>query len=167
MRKNTVDNYILPGLSSSLIENGSVRMFECSRQHQEQVTPHSHRFEFACYVLAGEVKNRIWSTCEEPYGDFFEVSMITYTGRIGHHSVVAKGRDFYNYNDSIYKKGDWYYMSADQIHSIQFSKGAMVLFFEGPSNDGPGSLIIEPVVDGIKIPTYKSEDWMFIKRSGS
>jgi len=51
-------------------------------------------------------------------------------------------------------------MKADQMHSIDFSKGAKVLFFEGPRLSDT-SEIIEPVVRGEVIRTYIKQDYMF------
>ena len=46
------------------------------------------------------------------------------------------------------------------IHSINFSKGAKVLFFEEPSCSNK-SYIIEPIVNGEVIRTYVNKDYMF------
>lgn len=63
-----VHNYVIPGLTSSLIgeqsPHGSVRVFQCLRDHQEVITPHSHRFDLTCIVLRGSVMNRIWEPVE-------------------------------------------------------------------------------------------------------
>lgn len=87
---------------------------------------------------------------------------MTYKDEIGSHSVKAEGRNWYSYEDRRYGVGQMYSMRHDQIHSIQFSRGAKVLFFEGPQKSNE-SVIIEPVVDGMKIPTYQKLDYMFIK----
>ena len=56
MKHSPVRNYAIPGLTSSLIgspsPNGTVRIFECSREHQEPIIPHSHRFSFQCHAGA-------------------------------------------------------------------------------------------------------------------
>lgn len=54
-------------------------------------------------------------------------------------------------------------MLASEVHSIHFSRGAQVLFFEGPTV-ADTSIILEPNVDGETIPTFRVEPWMF-KRS--
>jgi hypothetical protein len=51
-------------------------------------------------------------------------------------------------------------MTADEIHSIFFGRDTSVLFFEGP-NVSDTSIILEPVVDGETIPTFKVEPWAF------
>lgn len=162
MKSSKLSNYIVAGLDSYLLTSGKVRLFECSRNHQDSVTPHSHRFDFSCLVISGAVCNRVWKECNEDDGDFFQSSIITYSGDVGSHSVKPEGRDFWSYSDSKYKAGDIYSMTSDQVHSIFFSKGATVLFFEGPdkSND---SIIIEPVVNGQVIRTYEKKDYMFLK----
>ncbi len=85
IKSDRVINYAIAGLDSYLLGNGKVRYFECSRDHQDQITPHSHRFDFSCIVLAGMVTNRIWVECDDQSGDFFEGSIITYDGVIGEH----------------------------------------------------------------------------------
>lgn len=160
MKSSRVANYVIAGLDSYLLENGKVRLFENSRNHQDSITPHSHRFDFTCLVLYGRVKNRLWSPCEVEDGDFFEESSLVYDGEIGRHKCHRVGRDHYKFSDSVFRSGDIYSMKAHEIHSIQFSKGAKVLFFEGPQVTNE-SLIIEPVVNGEKIPTYQSLPYMF------
>jgi len=162
MKSDGVFNYAIAGVDSYLLNNGRVRLFECSRDHQDQITPHSHRFDFACLVLEGHVVNITWHEVDDNNGDFFEESVLTYNGTIGEHKVQKSGRSFYYPTRVKYTKGDTYSMDSDQIHSIQFSRGAKVLFFEGPAFKDT-SLIIEPVVNGEKIPTYVKRDYMFIK----
>lgn len=162
MKQDKVSNYVIAGLDSYLISNGNVRLFENSRNHQDQITPHSHRFNFACLVLEGSVINRVWSETLESEGDLFESTTLRYSGEIGNHEKSRDGRAFYTYFDVKYNKGDCYAMSAQQIHSIQFSKGAKVLFLEGPQVSDT-SIIIEPVVNGKVINTYENKSYMFIK----
>lgn len=164
MQSDIVRNYVIAGLDSSLLNKGKVRLFECGRNHQDSITPHSHRFDFACLVLRGSVVNRIWkepSFEDEDGGDFFEESTLTYEGEIGEHKKRRKGRNYYSYSERRYEAGETYSMQAEQIHSISFSKGALVLFFEGPQSCTT-SMIIEPVVDGVVIPTYEKRDYMFL-----
>lgn len=162
MKSSRVKNYVLAGLDSYLLTNGNMRLFTCSRDTQDQITPHSHRFDFVCIVLEGWVVNRVWREVPEPIGDFFESSILTYKDEIGSHDLRPDGRSWYAYTDTKYKQGEMYAMTADEIHSIQFSRDAKVLFFEGPSVTNE-SVIIEPVVNGEKIPTYQKLDYMFIK----
>jgi len=46
MRSDTVENYVIAGLDSHLLNNGCVRLFTNERDHQDSITPHSHRFDF-------------------------------------------------------------------------------------------------------------------------
>lgn len=160
MKSSRVSNYVIAGLDSYLVDKGTVRLFENSRNHQDQITPHSHRFDFTCLVLSGEVTNRIWKECDADEGDFFQTSKLTYKGEIGAHSLMWGGRGFWRYKDSHYETGECYSMKAEQVHSIQFSKGAKVLFFEGPEKSKK-SMIIEPIVNDEIIKTYKKLDYMF------
>lgn len=162
MKSDRIANYVIAGLDSHLLENGKIRLFENSRDHQDSITPHSHRFDFSCLVIRGSVLNRVWSECDEDSGDYFQSSTLDYSGEIGDHEVTAEGRWRYDYCDTCYMEGDVYSMKSDEIHSIQFSKAAIVLFFEGPQKSS-ASKIIEPVVNGVLIPTYEKKSYMFIR----
>lgn len=165
MTHSPIRNYALPGLTSSLVAgagHGCIRLFECSRDHQEEITPHSHRFDFQCWVLSGEVRNRIWSQSWQDGADHFMVSTLTYGGACGSYEVAHKGVERFGYSDAIHKAGDCYSMTAREIHSIHFSRGACVLFFEGP-NQHDTSVILEPWVNGEVVPTFEVRPWMFKK----
>ena len=158
-------NYIIPGLTSSLItapsKDGCVRLFESSREHQEQLTPHSHRFDFKCYVVKGWVTNIIWSKQRlAGDGDRFMSSTLTYQGEAGKYNTAVGESGFWSPEKSTYQAGDFYSMRYHQIHSIQFSRNAQVLFFEGKTETNE-SFILEPDVDGTIIRTMKTEKWMF------
>ncbi len=164
MRRSRVHDYVIPGLTSSLIGGegcGMVRMFSQEREHEEPITPHSHRFDFQCLVLAGIVHNRIWY--QGQYGDEYQATELEHHGMFGDQTrELTKEISKWSFKQSIYKKGDVYSMKAEDIHSIYFSKGAEVLFFEGPSKQSV-STILEPVSGGRVIPTFKVEKWMFRK----
>lgn len=160
MKGSEISNYVIAGLSSFKVEKGMVRLFENERDHQDQITPHSHRFDFTCLVLQGHVINKIWTECREDEGDFFQVSSLRYSGEIGKHSVSAEGRSYWKYKSETYWEGECYSMTSDELHSIEFSRGAKVLFFEGEEKSTE-SLIIEPAVNGEVINTYKKLGYMF------
>ena len=165
MRNSIVQNYVIAGLTSSLVGGGNygcVRLFEGSRYQQDAISPHSHRFDFACLVLQGRVTNRIWTESNDVMGDFFQESRLVYQGSIGSHEKVIEGRNFYIPHDEKYSQGECYSMKHDEIHSIVFSRDSIVLFFEGP-NISDQSIILEPIVDGSVIPTYEKRDYMFRK----
>lgn len=166
MAHSPIKNYVIPGITSSLIggnpgPGGCMRLFESEREHQESVTPHSHRFDFQCWVIQGKVVNRIWKEAStwSPEADLFEKTQLKFDD-MGSYERVTSERCKYNYTDRTYQAGEWYLMRASQIHSINFSRGAVVLFFEGPQ-EADSSFILEPVVDDELIPTFKVEPWMF------
>lgn len=172
MKHSPVRNYAVPGLTSWLIggrsDCGTVRLFECDRDHQEPITPHSHRFDFHCLVLAGEVMNIIWTPEEDPtnYYGFPDPGKDRYTActqefiNMGMYKFHRGDDSRYKRTNHYYKEGDQYSMKMDQIHSIFFGAGAKVLFFEGPQITN-NSVILQPFVDGEVIDTFKVEPWMF------
>ena len=160
MRRSTLLNYIVPGLSSSLLTDGVVRLFEASREQHGDIVPHSHRFDFTCLVLRGRVTNRIWKP--DAKGECYQSSTLAYNGAPGDYAIERDEVGAWSYRDNFFTAGEWYTMEADQIHSITFSADATVLFFEGPTIR-PGTTILEPVVAGRRVDTFKVEDWMFLK----
>lgn len=164
MKHSPAHNYVIPGLTSWLIGqphpvHGCVRLFTMSRHHEEPIIPHSHRFDFRCLVLRGKVHNHIWSS-DILHGDLYEVSDVTYEGKLGKHQRTVKERARFAKQVRTYADGGEYAMRAEEFHSIYFERGTSVLFFEG-ANRLEQSQVLEPVVDGAKIPLFKTEDWMF------
>lgn len=168
MKHSPAHNYVVPGLTSWLIgsphpNHGCVRMFTMCRHHEEPIIPHSHRFDFRCLVLKGEVINNIWE--RERFGsngDPYSVSEVTYEGVLGKHQKRFSYYGMFYKISSKYSAGDEYSMKANQFHSIFFEKGSMVLFFEGP-NVNETSHVLEPVVNGETIPLFRTDEWMFRK----
>jgi hypothetical protein len=171
MRHSPVRNYVVPGLTSWLIGEpgrgtGTIRLFECEREQQESIAPHSHRFNFQCGVLAGRVTNRIWRTtyAHNQNADWYRQTKLSRAskelGWYEHQAAGLQGR--WTYQDQVYTEGQCYGMQHDEVHSIFFSRGAKVLFFEGPELTSE-SIYLEPVVGGETIPTFKVEPWMFRK----
>lgn len=161
-----IDNYVWPGLSSRLLGGGSfgkVRLFENTRYQYTDIVPHSHRYDFLAVVLKGTVMNRLWYESASADAELYELLTLTYDGQPGQHYVSNSGvQANYEYQTSVYKSGEMYSMTFDQIHSIEFSKDAIVLMFEGPAVSEVGQ-ILQPVVNGVVVPTFKTQDWMFQK----
>lgn len=167
IKHSPVRNYIVPGLTSWMIndagELGKIRLFQCERDHQESIVPHSHRYDFSCAVLKGHVYNIIWKeTLSNEDGDLFTESVLTYQNEIGKFNVINSSLKRYKYESAIYREGDWYHMRHNEIHSIEFSKGAKVLFIESAIKCET-SIMLEPNVNGQTIPTGEVKDWMFLK----
>lgn len=161
MKSDKVSNYVIAGLDSYLLGNGKVRVFKNSRDHQDQITPHSHRYDFTCLVLTGSVQNHIWE--KSASGDEFTISKLRYKGAIGEHEKVKVETERFIKTTRLYKEGQTYSMTHEEIHSITFSKGAIVLFFEGPENTESESVILEPLINGQTISTYEKKSFMFLK----
>lgn len=166
MTNRPLRNYIVPGLTSWMVGDGSslgcVRLFESERDQQRDIAPHSHRFDFTCLVLRGQVVNKLWG--HDAFGDEFEMSRITYLGAPGAYKKEAVQRGRFSYAAHTYIAGDFYRMKSDEIHSIVFSRGALVLFFEGPPSTNE-SFMLDPVSDGEVIATSDTSPWMFKKAS--
>lgn len=170
MKNNTLANYIVAGLHSSLVgdqkDGGKVRLFETERKTHDSITPHSHRFDFACVVLRGSVENTLYRESSGPGNDLYCRSTIDQVcGTDGIRNYVHEREGFartFERTTFEYMIGDVYYMAHDEIHSIVFSRNSKVLFFESPPVTTRG-VMLEPWVNGKVVPTFKTEDWMFEK----
>lgn len=168
MSMSKISNYVIPGLESYLLSKseagGCVRLFVSTREHQESIVPHSHRFDFQCVVLGGEVTNIIWTRCfDRPSSsDEFVVTSHKYMGTPGLYEQQESLTGWFTRSAVTYVAGANYRMRHDQIHSIRFSRGTAVLFFEGPPVTD-SNVVLEPLVDGVRIPTGATQPWMFKK----
>ena len=165
MTHSPVDNYVIPGLKSMLIggrhsDGSCVRIFKCNRNHQENITPHSHRFDFTSVILSGKVRHKVWDPCDKDAGDLFTLSKIDYHGAIGSHSREECGVDYYAFKEKTYSAGEIYSLGIDEIHSIEFEKGTVVVLFEG-EQQRDHSYIIEPHVNGATCETMLVAPYMF------
>lgn len=160
MRSHTIHNYALPGLSSSLLTKGKLRLFEASRHTRELIVPHSHRFDFLSIVLDGSVDNTLYVQSSSGYGDCFAASILSGSGLGEYDRRGGATVNRYVVDTQTYSAGTEYFMRSYEIHSITFSKDAKVLIIEGPQVSNT-SVILEPYVNGKHIPTFKVEDWMF------
>lgn len=166
MKHSRIDNYAgIPGLTSWMLykaDKGCVRLFEMFREQEEHITPHSHRFDFSCIVISGEVENTLyvnesmWKEDEYVKTDMVYNSVGRYERGFNETLPLMKKRQTYFTNET-------YSMKAEEIHSIKFSKGAKVLFFEGETVTDT-NVILEPFVYGEHVPTFKVEEWMFKQR---
>lgn len=175
-----VRNYVLPGLTSWLVggdeRHGRVRIFVSERDTREWIVPHSHRFDFACLVLSGEVVNTVFEVCTVPVPKVpvpdarlhkYAIGIVRQvSGGLGGYRVARTAETgIYRELRTTYKAGQEYAMLAEDIHSISFSSGARVLFFEGPERRDE-TVILEPWCDGRVVPTFTTAPWMF-ERDGA
>lgn len=164
MSHSELANYIVPGLSSFLLgggDAGRVRMFSSERTKQVgAITPHSHRFDFAACVMAGVVHNTVWTESRGSDGDLFAATKLTYGSTPGAYTTERGVDARYAGRTTTYQPGEWYVMRAAEIHSIVFEDRAQVLFMEGPTLTAY-SYALEPVVRGTRVPTLRTEPWMF------
>lgn len=166
MKHGSLLNYIAPGLNSSLLggtqETGKVRVFDSVIEQQQPIAPHSHRYDFACLVLRGNVKNLLWTRTKNPTACLYQCSQLKSNTRLaGCELESSKDIDTWAPQEIVYQESEWYSMKAEEFHSIYFSKDAMVLFFEGPERL-ESSYVLQPFVNNQVIPTFKIEPWMFV-----
>lgn len=156
----SLHNYIIAGLTSTRLKG--VRLFEQGRTQVNKIAPHSHRYDFSCIVLKGDVVNHIWTPSTDKEDDLFMVSFVDYKGEPGkYHKEPRLEPERFSRSTTLYSKGAVYSMQAAQIHSIDFSKGAVVLFFEGAVRDSM-SVMLEPYDEKTgRIPLGITEGWMF------
>lgn len=162
MKHDKLSNYIVAGLSSSLIGGGNfgcVRLFEASRYTEHFIVPHSHRFDFSCLVLRGTVENIIYDESEINSDTWSVFEMLKLDGFGQYKNSFVENKSFSRRSD-FYQTGDIYSMTADEIHSIKFSKGAKVLFFEG-AEKSKQSIYLEPWVNKKTVNVFEVKPWMF------
>lgn len=166
MKHSGIRNYVTPGLTSWLVGgegHGKIRLFTADRDTREWVTPHSHRFDFTCMVLAGSVTNILFSrTGRRDQGNAYAVGILRApTGGIGAYEFRS-GEEVghFDENSYVYSTGETYGMRHHEIHSIRFSRGAVVLFLEG-AEVTTESVVLEPWSDGRRVPTFATQPWMF------
>jgi hypothetical protein len=169
MANSPIRHYIAPGLTSSLVGgpgHGKVRLFCSERETREWVTPHSHRFDFTCLVLRGWAQNIIFTRQWGADGaDLYTAGTLKRDGDFGRYEFTPSA-DACAYTESAktYNAGDVYAMTHEEIHSIRFSRDALVLFFEGPEVSD-SSVVLEPWSNGRRVPTFATQPWMFARDS--
>lgn len=165
MSHHSVRNYITPGLTSSLLGgdgHGMVRLFTADRDTREWITPHSHRFNFSCIVIRGQVENLMFTPGA---GNKYCPATLRRKGGIGDgYEVVRNPENAASYTETsrTYVAGDTYSLTYTDIHSIRFSKDAVVLFLEGPFV-AEETTILEPFSNGSIVETFEMKPWMFQK----
>jgi hypothetical protein len=164
MLHSPVRNYALKGLTSYLLgepskDHGLVRIFQMQEKQQVQITPHSHKYDLHCLVLRGEVVNTIWTRSQKG----FDCKVTPMAGTLGEYETVASYPEKWDFRQFHYSFGMSYFMEAEEVHSITFSKGAVVLLFEGPAR-AQSTLLVEPEVSfNPPFVPFSVEPWMFLK----
>lgn len=175
MKHDRLRNYIIPGLESYLIgggEFGKVRFFQMTRNAVDWITPHSHRFDFLSVVLRGKVHNTLFKKADPAHSMYREeadewcVSTIGQVcgpdGILSYQHKRETVATLFRQHTRQYEPGEFYGMNYKEIHSVRFSEDAEVMIFEGPQRIDH-SVMLEPWVNGQVVPTFKTEDWMFLK----
>lgn len=173
MAYNRLANYIVPGVDSWLLGEAptggaKVRVFTATRQAEDWVTPHSHRFGFTALVLNGHVTNMLFERNDRD-GELWCTSSIDQVcgpdGIRQYKHVRDTAPTSYVRRDTVYGPGEVYSMRSNEIHSIRFARDTMVLMLEGPQ-ETERSIMLEPWVNGQCVPTFRTEDWMFQRDHG-
>lgn len=161
MCSDTMHNYIIPGLDSSLLNRGKVRLFQATHEPLTKVAPHSHRYALGCLVLSGTVTNTLWRMVNLDDRDGSDFQVHYQRGSLGNYTtgVVHEKRRFVA-DSSTYKEGAWYSMAHNEIHSIEFSRGAEVLIFEGPEVTDTSMYLLPHTATGV-CDIAQTQPWMF------
>ena len=169
LKHSPIYNYILPGLTSWVLKpagdgHGMVRMFESSRETQEFITPHSHRYGLHCEVLAGWVENTVWRDSEllgaSNSSDEWMLCSLKYANSPGKYIQIPGPIRRYAKETRQYVAGSSYDLNHTQIHSIRFSRGAVVVITETAQQIDTTQVLL-PVAYGKAVPTFKVEPWMY------
>lgn len=168
LKQDPIHNYAgIPGLTSWMIHKGEegkgcTRMFEMTRNHEGFITPHSHRFDFECFVLEGEVCNSLYRKTLLGDGDLYSETVMQYAKEPGSYERGEVSKNRYVRQDYTHFVGDRYQMRASEIHTIQFKRGTRVLFVEGVV-ESDTNVILEPIEGGLTLQTFEVKPWMFKK----
>ena len=182
MKNAVIHNYIAPGLDSFLLNKNDckVRMFQMTRPQEMYITPHNHRFDFACCVIKGWVThyvyeqigghNNIYHQIPQEAGkmeyrahqinEYTPHNKVPGQGSNKNFTILNKGYGLFVRNRATYHIGDWYTLHKDQFHAIEFTLGSKVLFLEG-ANQRDTSYFLEPVVNGKVISLFTVPEWMY------
>ena len=161
-KRSPLRNYCMPGLTSWLLtepsEQGCLRLLEATRDIDEWITPHSHRFDLRCTVLEAEVTNIIFTP--HSLGDDWCATKLVYKGTAGKYTQSPGGVLAYEVTPTTYGVGETYRLNAEVVHRITFRRGAIVLMEEGHKKYDH-TTILEPFIDQARVPTFRVEPWMF------
>lgn len=129
-----VYNYATQGLTSRLLAGWQPRMFTTDGG-TDFTLPHSHRYDFLSIVLEGSVVNRIWTSGHFSNGRELYESTLEYRGKPGEYTAETDpyGPRIWSHQAKRYERGQCYFMTSNEIHSIAFAPGSEVLILEGPT----------------------------------
>jgi hypothetical protein len=145
-------------------------MFHMTRDQQFYISPHSHRFNFASVVICGWARQHLYQSVSPQYVDIPYSSAddrlyavreyVPDRANPTNYGIKTASYGYFLRSTTVYEAGQWYSMKYDEFHSIEFSKGARVLFIEGPKIKDT-SYFLEPVVNGKVVPLFDVPTWMY------
>lgn len=165
-KEASLANYIVPGLTSTLLAEtyggGMVRLFNMEREQEVAIVPHDHRYSFNCFVLAGQVMQRIFSVDLHATENNATHAVVEYDP-VAHQVVYGQRRWARAHAiDNAFVKGQWYSMKAHEFHQITFRRGTRVLFIEGPKEQDVSHCLL-PFSNGRICDTFMWREWMMEK----
>jgi hypothetical protein len=129
---SVIHNYAIAGMDSYIIGDPAdrTRLLHMTRHQLDYVTPHSHKTDLTCTVLNGMVINTIFTKGKG--GDYFIKTPLIYQGEAGKYvKQKSQAKKMYVLDIKGYHSRQQYSMPYYDIHSIWFTKGAMLLLKSG------------------------------------
>lgn len=157
-----LENYIIPGLRSTMLAKpeagGCIRRFDMLRDQEVDVTPHDHRYDFKCLVLAGEVRHRRYHVYPSSK-DSADYAALPYNAETHELDTESPRWLAGGFSEEVYKAGAWYGCTHHEFHSIRFSNRCAVLFWESAQRKGASSCLL-PYFNGRICNTFTWREWM-------
>lgn len=157
-----IDNYIVPGLSSLLLDKVKPRMFVASREQERHIVPHTHRYDLFSIVLQGWVVNSIY-TEEMGNMDADLYTRLAVKTENFEYTTTRLDKSVYLKTVTTYNVGEGYYMPHDTFHSIKFSRDAVVLILEGREITKTSHILLPTGDNDQLLGELDVKEWMFKK----
>lgn len=166
MGHSPIHNYTAPGLTSWLVglphEAGSIRLLTSEIEQQNFQIPHSRRYDAQYIVLRGAIEVQHWKQMTSSIGgDLHETAVLHYCGMPGKYTTESHGQSRWTRTTQAYVS-QVLYLRAEDVCSLRLMRQTALMLLQGPTLRST-SIILEPVVNGKRVPLFKVEPWMFQK----
>lgn len=92
------------------------------------VNPHDHAYRFHTFVVAGWMRNVTFATTDDPADEPY--SLFRYRSVLrGAASFEYEGRTRLRRKSETLRRGDWYYLTENEIHTIQVAPHEPTILF--------------------------------------